>query len=187
MKKRLGISPVSNNKMDIDISSNHIRDTEETNESSHSAIQINQPSLGQNSRRAYLRELRKVVESADVILLVLDARDPNGTRSTAIEEMVLSNSRKKLVYVLNKADLVPKDVLTGWLSYLRKLNPTIPFKCNTQNQSTNLGRVGGKVSKQNDSALLTSQAVGAEELINLLKNYCRIGDTKSIISVGITG
>lgn len=151
------------------------------------AIEGKSQGLGQNSRRAYLRELRKVVESADVLLLVLDARDPLGTRSTAVEDMVLSNSRKKLVYVLNKADLVPREVLSGWLSYLRKLHPTVPFKCNTQAQKGNLGRAGGKVVNQHEGGLQTSQAVGAEELIGLLKNYCRIGDTKSIISVGIVG
>jgi nuclear GTP-binding protein len=44
--------------------------------------------LGQGSRRQYLGELKKVVEAADVILHVLDARDPTGTKSNAIEEMV---------------------------------------------------------------------------------------------------
>lgn len=144
-------------------------------------------SLGQNSRRAFLKELRKVVEGGDVILHVLDARDPLGTRSLAIEEMVLSHYRKKLVYVLNKADLVPRDVLATWLTYLRKSHPAIPFKCNTQNQKGHLGSAIGKVAKQQESALQTNQAVGAEELLGLLKNYARVGDTKSIISVGIVG
>lgn len=145
--------------------------------------------LGQNSRRAYLRELKKVIESADVVLLVLDARDPAGTRSSAIEEMVLSNHRKKLVYVLNKADLVPRTVLAGWLLYLRQFGPCVPFKCNLQTQKTNLGRASGKASKINESALQTQQAVGAEELLGLLKNYCRssIDSIKSSISVGIVG
>jgi nuclear GTP-binding protein len=35
---------------------------------------------GQPSRRAYLRELKKVVDTADVLLQVLDARDPIGSR-----------------------------------------------------------------------------------------------------------
>ena len=144
-------------------------------------------SLGQNSRRAYLRELRKVIERADVILQVLDARDPIGTKSTSVEEMVLSNSRKKLVYVLNKADLVPREVLVGWLTYLRNTCPTVPFKSNTQSQKGNLSSNSGKVSKQQEGALKTNHAVGAEELIGLLKNYSRIGDSKSIISVGIVG
>ena len=144
-------------------------------------------SLGQQSRRAYLRELRKVIERADVVLQVLDARDPRGTKSTAVEEMVQNNHRKKLVYVLNKADLVPKDVLVGWLHELRKTNPTIPFKCNTQQQKGNLGMATGKVTKQQDSALKGNRTIGAEELLGLLKNYCRVGDTKSMISVGIVG
>lgn len=52
--------------------------------------------------------------------------------------MVLKHAGKKLVYVLNKADLVPKDILIEWLNYLRKFHPTIPFKCNTQQQKGNL-------------------------------------------------
>jgi len=143
--------------------------------------------LGQNSRRAYLRELRKVIDSADVILMVLDARDPMGTKSSAVEDMVLSNSRKRLVYVLNKADLVPRDVLAGWLAFLRQRQATVPFKCNTQSQKDNLSRVDGKVGKFQEGALQTNRAIGAEELLGLLKNYCRVGDTKSTISVGIVG
>ena len=152
--------------------------------------------LGQNSRRAYLGELRKVIENADIVLHVLDARDPLGTRSTSIEEMTLSNYRKKLVYVLNKADLVPRDVLAGWLKYFRKLHPTIPFKCNTQSQKSNLGSSSGKVIRKFDTsstsnsesnAVKGNRALGAEELLGLLKNYCRNGDIKSIISVGIVG
>ena len=144
-------------------------------------------SLGQNSRRAYLRELRKVVERADVILQVLDARDPMGTKSKSVEDMVLANSKKKLVYVLNKADLVPRDALLGWLTYLRQSNPTVPFKCNTQGQKGNLSVNIGKVTKQQEGALKSNHAIGAEELLGLLKNYSRVGSTKSIITVGIVG
>jgi nuclear GTP-binding protein len=148
--------------------------------------------LGQNSRRAFLRELRKVVDRADVILQVLDARDPIGTKSTTVEEMVLSNYRKKLVYVLNKADLVPKEVLAGWLAYLRQFHPTIPFKSNTQSQKGNLGTAtkGRADKQQGEDSLQTSQAVGTEEVLSLLKNYARLGEgssTKSIIAVGIVG
>eukprot|EP00591_Stephanopyxis_turris_P007122 CAMPEP_0195531782 /NCGR_PEP_ID=MMETSP0794_2-20130614/36316_1 /TAXON_ID=515487 /ORGANISM="Stephanopyxis turris, Strain CCMP 815" /LENGTH=189 /DNA_ID=CAMNT_0040663707 /DNA_START=52 /DNA_END=618 /DNA_ORIENTATION=+ len=49
-------------------------------------------SLGQSSRRAYLKELKKVVDHADVILQVLDARDPMGSRAgRAVEEHLLSH------------------------------------------------------------------------------------------------
>ena len=55
-------------------------------------------------RRHYVRTLHKVVEEADVIVLVLDARDPEGCRSRILEEEVRrrESEGKKLVFVLNK-------------------------------------------------------------------------------------
>lgn len=149
--------------------------------------------LGQNSRRAYLKTLRKVVDKADVILHVLDARDPQGTRSKAIEEMVTANSNKRMVFILNKSDLVPKEVLQQWLVYLRQSHPAILFKSNTQHQKDNLSRDSGKVGKSDESTLAeSSHAIGAEEIIQLLKNYARNGNGASgsshtIISVGVVG
>lgn len=146
--------------------------------------------LGQNSRRAYLRELRKVVERADIILHVVDARDPLGTKSSTIEEMVAQYTNKKLVLVMNKSDLVPMEVLQGWLAYLRQFHPTIPFKCNTQQQKGHLSSTSGKIVNKSSDMLQLSQSIGGEELLNLLKNYCRIDSstsTKTIITVGIVG
>ena len=73
-----------------------------------------------------------------------------------------------MVYVLNKADLVPRDVLTGWLAYLRQTLPALPFKSNTQSQKGNLGRTSMKIGKQKEGSLDTNQAVGADELIGIL-------------------
>jgi len=57
----------------------------------------------EQSLRTYYREFRQVVETADVVLEVLDARDPLGCRCPAAEEAILSaGPNKKLVLVLNK-------------------------------------------------------------------------------------
>lgn len=84
--------------------------------------------------------MTQVVEAADVILEVLDARDPLGTRVPQMESSVIGHAGKKLVLVLNKADLVPRENLQQWLNFLRQEHPTIVFKSSTQLQSTRLSQ-----------------------------------------------
>lgn len=48
-------------------------------------------------------ELYKVIDSSDVVLQVLDARDPMGTRSKLIEKYMRTETpHKHLVFILNK-------------------------------------------------------------------------------------
>ncbi|ACX73242.1 GTP-binding protein HSR1-releated protein [Methanocaldococcus vulcanius M7] len=57
--------------------------------------------------------VNKIIDECDVILLVLDARDPEMTRNKELEKKIKSQG-KKIIYVLNKADLVPKEILNKW-------------------------------------------------------------------------
>lgn len=61
-----------------------------------------------------------------------------------------------------------------WLQYLREELPAVAFKCSTQEQKSNLGwkSKGLKTGKSNN-LLQTSDCLGAETLIKLLKNYSR--------------
>ena len=58
----------------------------------------------EQQRRYYIRMLHRVIDEADVIVLVLDARDPAGCRSRLVEEEVRRREAegKRLVFVLNK-------------------------------------------------------------------------------------
>lgn len=64
-------------------------------------------SKGVNSTTNFYRALRQVIEKSDVIIEVLDARDPQSCRNLAVERQVVADG-KKLVLLLNKIDLVPK-------------------------------------------------------------------------------
>ncbi|KAL4710532.1 hypothetical protein ACJJTC_008934 [Scirpophaga incertulas] len=139
----------------------------------------------ENSLKTYYREFKKVISEAEVILEVVDSRDPLGTRCVQVEEAV-RESGKRLVLVLNKADLVPRDNLTAWLKYLRATAPAVPFKASTQDQQHNLGRKKMKhIVKEKE--LKGSACVGAELLMSLLGNYCRNKGIKTSVTVGVVG
>ena len=55
-----------------------------------------------SSLKLHARSLRDVISKSDVIVQVLDARDPEGTRSRKIEREAVQVHGKKLVLVLNK-------------------------------------------------------------------------------------
>ena len=55
-------------------------------------------------KRQYMRMLHKVVDQSDIVIMVLDARDPEGCRSRMVEDEVRRREAdgKRLVFVLNK-------------------------------------------------------------------------------------
>ncbi|GAB1311101.1 nuclear GTP-binding protein nug1 [Madurella fahalii] len=133
---------------------------------------------GASSRKAYDKVFKQVVEQADVILYVLDARDPEGTRSRDVERSVMAaaGGGKRLILVLNKVDLVPPPVLRGWLAHLRRFFPTLPLRASgpAPNAHTFNHR---DITVQSTSAAL----------FRALKSYAASRNLKRAISVGVIG
>jgi nuclear GTP-binding protein len=52
------------------------------------------------------------MEDADVILYILDARDPEGTRSKDVEQMIRESphGEKQLILILNKIGIPPQSL-----------------------------------------------------------------------------
>eukprot|EP00884_Botryococcus_braunii_P017149 jgi/Botrbrau1/4117/Bobra.152_3s0063.2 len=109
-------------------------------------------------------ELYKVIDSSDVIIQVLDARDPQGTRSRYLEQHLRKNARQKhLLLLLNKCDLVPAWVTKRWLGYLSKEYPTLAFHASITNP------------------------FGKGALLSLLRQLARMRTDKKYICVGFVG
>lgn len=147
------------------------------------------------SRKAYIKILDQVIENSDIILEVLDSRDPLSCRSKELENSILSKrGDKKIILVLNKIDLIPVQNAIDWQKYLSREFGCVLFKANTQNQSSNLSQstLFDKNLKEKkdyiEEVLKSNKAIGGEELLNMLKNYSRTDSgNKSSIVVGVVG
>lgn len=70
-----------------------------------------EPIFSKGQSKRIWNELYKVIDSSDVVIHVLDARDPEGTRCRSIEKYIQEEApHKHLVFVLNKCDLVPTTI-----------------------------------------------------------------------------
>ncbi|KAG2226829.1 hypothetical protein INT45_005794 [Circinella minor] len=109
-------------------------------------------------------ELYKVIDSSDVIIHVLDARDPLGTRCRKIENFIRKEKpHKHLIFVLNKCDLIPPWATSKWVSTLSKDYPTLAFHASINN------------------------SFGKGSLIQLLRQFSSLHTDKKQIQVGFIG
>lgn len=86
-------------------------------------------------KKNYWKIVNSVIDKSDILLLVLDARMPSLTRNEEIEHKVKLKG-KKLIYVLNKCDLMPKK----WLQEQKKLFRPAVFVSSTQHLGTTILR-----------------------------------------------
>jgi nuclear GTP-binding protein len=130
------------------------------------------------SRKAFDKVFKQVVDQADVVLYVLDARDPESTRSKDVERMVMAaaSGGKRLILILNKIDLIPPPVLKAWLVHLRRYFPTLPLRAS--GPAPNAQTFNHKA--------LTVQSTSAT-LFKALKSFAAAKQLKRAISVGVIG
>ena len=99
-----------------------------------------------------------------MVIQVLDARNPEGTRCHQVEAYLKKEkSFKHLIFVLNKCDLVPIWVTQRWVAILSRSHPTLAFHAHL------------------------SKSFGKQALIQLLRQFSRLHQDKKQISVGFIG
>ncbi|XP_004411524.1 PREDICTED: guanine nucleotide-binding protein-like 3 [Odobenus rosmarus divergens] len=136
----------------------------------------------QNPKKLYCQELKKVIEASDVVLEVLDARDPLGCRCPQLEEAIIQDGQKKLVLVLNKSDLVPKENLENWLNYLKKELPTVVFRASTNKDK---GKIIKHLKVRKRAPFKSEVCVGKDSLWKLLRSFQEARG--KAIQVGVIG
>jgi nuclear GTP-binding protein len=150
-------------------------------------LRLNQKDVQRHSW--FRKELKQVAEVADVVLEVLDARDPLGCRAPKFERLILGKYSesaprpKRIILVLNKIDLVPKEAVDAWMKYLRREFPVIAFKASTQSQK-HLSHSNASASSR---AIKGNACIGASELMRLIKQYSLKHGHKQAITVGVIG
>ena len=156
-------------------------DQEGEEESNEDSMEEDNPTTISNidpSTKAYSHLFPDVLSTSDIILYVLDARDPQSTRSIPTERQIAaaSGGTKRLVLVLNKIDLVPTKTLKAWIAYLKRYHPTMPLKASSPAAN----------ARTFDHGSLTKAAT-ADALLKALKSYAATQNLKRALTVGIVG
>ncbi|KAL8966616.1 MAG: hypothetical protein Q9183_003290 [Haloplaca sp. 2 TL-2023] len=123
-----------------------------------------EPIFSKGQSKRIWNELYKVIDSSDVVIHVLDARDPLGTRCHSVEKYIREGApHKHLIFVLNKCDLVPTGVAASWVRHLSQSYPTLAFHASITN------------------------SFGKGSLIALLRQFSSLHSDRKQISVGFIG
>jgi ribosome biogenesis GTPase A len=140
--------------------------------------------------------IREIIKMSDIILEVLDARFIDETRNKEIEEEI-KKENKKIIYVLNKSDLIDQKELEKKI----KIKPYAFVSCTERKGSFLLRNLIKRIVKETELpdekrraqvGVIGYPNTGKSSLINLLtgKSSARIGDqpgfTKGIQKVSLT-
>lgn len=115
-------------------------------------------------------KVKAVMRRADVVIEVLDARNPYGTMCVWVEESV-KRAGKVLLFVLNKCDLIPQETSEQLKKDLREIAPTV-FTCATKKQG--IGKLRDLIRSSAPGlptkvAMVGYPNVGKSQLCNALK------------------
>ncbi|TFY66015.1 hypothetical protein EVG20_g5076 [Dentipellis fragilis] len=131
-----------------------------------------------------LPTLKSVLDVADVVVEILDARDPLPYRSAVLEKAALEKKGRRLLLVLNKIDTSPRESVAAWAGELRSSHPTIIFRSASSflPSSTDASSKGKQKAPAND-------AWGIDSVTALLSKWAdeKAGsDPLTVAVVGLT-
>ncbi|KAK8830508.1 hypothetical protein WA577_004240 [Blastocystis sp. JDR] len=131
--------------------------------------------------------LTHIINNSDVILEVVDARDPINSRCLSVEKAITEEMPEKVIIILlNKIDLVPRDVLAKTVDTLSKDFPVICFKNRNLASTSKFARNRslGITKNPRDTEYLNYD-FGNDYLLTCLRNLQQ--SRGEVLSVGVVG
>ncbi len=127
------------------------------------------------------RDLNNLITKCEIIIEVIDARDPISYRSKELEINVLKNKddkNKKLILLINKTDLVSTENAVAWGKAFRRDIPTILFssKSGEENISASINELIDVIkalnikNKKPAIGFVGYPNTGKQTVINIFKN-----------------
>jgi large subunit GTPase 1 len=126
--------------------------------------------------------LWKIVELSDVIVQVVDARDPLFFESSDLSIYVKEvDSRKESVLLLNKADLLTEEQRKTWSKHFLESDTKALFFSATIEEESD-----GDLNLQEETEIEfgSSQILRPDQVLSVMKNTMQAAET---VTVGFTG
>lgn len=117
------------------------------------------------------KELDPLIAQADVVIEVVEARNPISTRCDFVEEIV-KRRNKKFIVVLNKCDLIPRNICENWIKFFA--NEGITSVCFSHKFKESIKFLKKLLKEMSENkpmvvAVVGYPKVGKSSLINALK------------------
>ncbi|XP_073974627.1 nucleostemin 4 isoform X2 [Rhodnius prolixus] len=129
------------------------------------------------------RQLWRVLEMADIVLIIVDIRFPALLFPPSLYDFVTKSMKKNIILVMNKIDLAPAPLVVAWQHYLKSKFPELHVLMFTSYPSYNLRTPSSKQSGlqiRRRKGRMRMAAEGAQKLLNACKEI--VGDNVDLSS-----
>jgi ribosome biogenesis GTPase A len=148
--------------------------------SSRKTRRARDPKNIRKQRKKYPSIIDNIIENSDIVLEILDARFIKDTRNIKIEKEI-KKQKKRIIYVLNKSDLVTRKNVNK--KNLKKVTPNVFVSCRLRNGIRELRdkiKIEAKQIEKKEKIIIGVIGypnTGKSSLINLLigKNSAKTG------------
>ncbi|KAL0951598.1 hypothetical protein HGRIS_008276 [Hohenbuehelia grisea] len=134
-----------------------------------------------------LPDLASVIDSADAMVYVLDARDPLSFRSEHLEQLAAGKPEKRVLFILNKIDTCPREVVSAWANYLRNQHPTLLFRAASAFLPEGPEALAQQSKGKAKASARHDNAIGADAVLECLKTWAAEKQGDEPLAVAVLG